>query len=1135
MWEILRGLRARAEARRKAQGLAFSQAEVELALKASSTLPGARAFSRKRISDWAPRDAAAFKLPQSASDDKVMALATLWASWAREPTPGRELRHLLEKARDEKVRERRTPLEEQAGAAETVSRLTAEQLEVHAASLPTPQDRTLPTLSPYLLRELDDVLRDRLREAITGGPSALLVLTGESSTGKTRALYEAVSELAPDRPLLRPSTARDLLSLMTDGTVRPGTVLWLNEFQRILYGSEGEQAAAELRLFLDRQQGVAAVATLWQNPYWNELTAQGKPRDPYPHARALLIGAHTHRIRVPAELSHEERTQWRELAVHHGDDRLEYAEQAGALDGRIVQHLSGGPELLDAYLSGPKDHFTRHEHALITAALDAHRLGHTSPLPTVLLAEAADGSLAPHHRAARKDWATPVLDALTSGERPDGTRADIRCTLAPLRARRDTAGAPPLYEPTDYLRQHIPSVRADEAGSAALWEALCRHTTNIADLERLQDAAWKRGLFRYAVDLDRRAAIAGSGKALIRILERTATHPDASRIAHWATAQICLSQAQHVDQLFDKLSAAEAQEAIDTLARRLIVRTDPADAKAVGSLAMHLSDKGVSPEVIQALLSSLMCHVDQLCPGALALALPDLRRVSTEGVFRSLAQRTADDLDPADTRAAAALIRSLDAADTYDILEAFATRIVAEAPRIDPNKLPSLMAVLWRTGVKGAVHSLIALDPAIRVRLNDAATVLCLLEVLRAAGADDSVRTLLNRAPARHVDLVPGPDYLESAVCGLLAAFQEAKAMSEFAVLADRAAAAMSVDDPGIVTTLLELLRSAGNEEALSTLLRRDLVGQVWYDDPQEIRPLLTALRSAGATELFEALAKQLVDDVDLRVFDFIKEVAEVLLAVGAGRAVDCLVTRSMAETGTGNGLLSVLALSEVGAQEAARRLALHHVTETDSTELDEVSLLAWYCHTAHAPDAVRKLLDQGLADRADVGFSREPDAHAMLVEVSDAIGCAEAAHAFADRAAAGIDLGNTMGIAHLLKAMTAAGLSSASDVLIRRAATGASLGHINSVANLLEALMEAGAHDAIQDLLLREPATQVDLDWGTSACEALLSALRKAGSPQAEDFARRARAAGGLSVDSLSPYGLETDGRPSAPWSWDW
>ncbi|MEU3741233.1 helix-turn-helix transcriptional regulator [Streptomyces sp. NPDC032198] len=1028
--------------------------------------------------------------------------------------------------------------------AESLSDLTAEQLEVHEAPLPKPRRPTPPTLSPYLSRELDGELRDRLRKALSGGSSALLVLTGESSTGKTRALYEAVRELAPEQPLLRPATARDLLSLLADGAVRPGTLLWLNEFQRILYDTEGEAAAAQLRLFLDRHPGVAAVATLWQNPHWQTLTRQGKPRDPYPHARALLIGAHAYRIRVPAELSPEERDQWRDLAESHGDVRLIYAEQAGARDGRLVQHLSGGPELLDAYLSGPGDHFTRHEHALITAALDAHRFGHTSPLPVALLAQAADGTLDPHHRAPSADWAAPLLDALADGERPDGTRTDIRCTLTPLRARRDAAGAPPLYEPTDYLRQHIPRVRADQAGSAALWEALCRHTTSIADLALLQDAAWQRGLFRYAIDLDRRAAQAGSPEALVRVLERTATHPDAHRIARWAAAQAGLYDSQHVERVWNLLAAAQDQEALDVLARRLVARTDPADVSAGARLAALLTGKGdkaatgaqgASPDVVQALLNSLRSHAARIGPRDLALALPPLRRVCSEDSFRSSARRAADEVDPADTWAAVSLIRSLRAAEAHDLLDIFATRITTEASRLGPDEIPYLMEELWYAGAEGAVRSLLALDVAARIGLTDAATVRCLLGVLRLAGDDDGLRTLLSRGPARHVGLMPGPvDDVERDVCELLGAFRESGAMDEFAVLADRAAAELELADPVTVTTLLELLISAESEEALASLLRRDVPGHVWYEDPQEIQPLLVALRRAGAVDVFDAMAMKLVDDLDLHVSEFIEGVVEVLLSVGADRAIDGLVTRAEANVGTGHGLLAVLALSEAGAHDAARRLAMHHVTHTTSTDLDDVSILAWYCHAAHAPDAIRALLDQGRVGRVVVGIYTDLEPHETLLDVLVSAGADEAARVFADRAAVGIDLRDTIGIAALLKVMNAAGLSGPRDVLVRRAVAGANLGHMNSVSKLLEAFMALEDEEALQGLLRRAPASQVDLNWATSDCgKELLANLRKADSPEADEFARRARAAGCLPAEPLLPYGADPDGRASAPWAW--
>ncbi|MDR3083166.1 MAG: alpha/beta hydrolase, partial [Streptomyces sp.] len=284
-------------------------------------------------------------------------------------------------------------------------------LEVHPAALPGADAGTAqhPPLTPYLTRSHDGLLRQVLAPALAGGPSVLAMLTGESSTGKTRANYEAILELAPARPLFRPATADDLLALVADGRITAGTVLWLNESQRFLHGSAGARAAAALRGLLERQSGIAAVGTLWQDPYWDELTRQGVPEDPNGQARALLTGPHTRRITVAAELSDDDRTDWEALARQHSDGRLSHALAAGASDGRVVQHLSGGPELLAAYLDGPGHFFTHAEHAVLTAALDARRLGHKSPLPAVLLADAADGTLPARHCAAEPAWTQHAL------------------------------------------------------------------------------------------------------------------------------------------------------------------------------------------------------------------------------------------------------------------------------------------------------------------------------------------------------------------------------------------------------------------------------------------------------------------------------------------------------------------------------------------------------------------------------------------------------------------------------------------------------------------------------------------------------------------------------------------------------
>ncbi|WP_405803554.1 hypothetical protein OG729_00665 [Streptomyces sp. NBC_00210] len=457
----LRGLRERAETARREKNASYSQNTVQAHVQASGR-PGVERFRGKRISDWAPQDPDGFKVPQADSVDLVVALVALWSKWTGEAVDEWWWREQLELARTEQAQERpgqSSPENEPDGgrSLETLTTVGAAALEVHQAVLPATgasPGPTLPTLTPYLLRAHDSELRTALGPPLAGGPSVLAVLTGDSSTGKTRALYEALLALAPDRPLLRPHSAEDLLGLLRANQVTAGVVLWLNETQRFLYGQDSERTAAEVLRLLEHRPGVAAVGTLWNEPYWADLTRHGVPGDPHSHARALLTGPATRRIPVDSDLSNQDQTRWRELARRREDRRLADALDPGAPDGRVVQHLSGGPELLAAYLHGPGAHFPPVEHALLTAALDARRLGHRTPLPADLLADAADGALTKRHRTGDPAWADLALGALSTGKRLDGSRTDIRHTLTALTALRTRSGTPPHYEPADYLDQH---------------------------------------------------------------------------------------------------------------------------------------------------------------------------------------------------------------------------------------------------------------------------------------------------------------------------------------------------------------------------------------------------------------------------------------------------------------------------------------------------------------------------------------------------------------------------------------------------------------------------------------------------------------------------------------------------------
>ena len=195
---------------------------------------------------------------------------------------------------------------------------------------------------------------------------------------------------------------------------------------------------------------VAAVGAMWTRPYWGKFTSQARFPDTYAAARHLLTGFRTTRVSVPDKLDEEQLKHFAALA--DGDKRVSAALAAGKADGRVVQHLTGGPELLGGFQD---DLFTPLEKALIMTAVDARRLGHTGPLPAGLLTAAADAYLRPQDRPDQPAVLQAALHGLAAGHRANGTRTDVRRTVRVLTALRERTGAPPRYELDHYLQQHI--------------------------------------------------------------------------------------------------------------------------------------------------------------------------------------------------------------------------------------------------------------------------------------------------------------------------------------------------------------------------------------------------------------------------------------------------------------------------------------------------------------------------------------------------------------------------------------------------------------------------------------------------------------------------------------------------------
>ena len=347
----------------------------------------------------------------------------------------------------------------------------------------------LPVLPPYVERDHDTELRASLR---TGRRNQLILITGGSSVGKTRACYEAVRTTELRRwPVHYPLTADELLEQLTDG-IAPGSIMWLTETQRYLSSVRGREVAVALRHLLaapgrgETESRVVVIGSMWSRPYWQRLTRHPQPGedDDYPEIRDLLT---QFCLRIEAaedfsDLRDEQQAQLDDYAAQ--DPRLGMARHAGGLRIRLTQQLAGGPLLLERYAE--LEQTEPIAHALLTAAMDARRIGYQSPLTASILAGAMPGYLSREQLVTSANWFAEATASAT--EVLHGVRA-----LTPIRTDGLIGGAD-AFVLHDYLAQHALGHRRRVPIPASLWNAVVEHADDVHDLAPLADQAERRAL-----------------------------------------------------------------------------------------------------------------------------------------------------------------------------------------------------------------------------------------------------------------------------------------------------------------------------------------------------------------------------------------------------------------------------------------------------------------------------------------------------------------------------------------------------------------------------------------------------------------------------------------------------------------
>jgi hypothetical protein len=146
---------------------------------------------------------------------------------------------------------------------------------------------------------------------------------------------------------------------------------------------------------------------------------------------------------------------------------------------------------------------------VVTAAVEARRLGVRGPLPLAFLEHAALGYLSPDHRRKldRQTWFT---DALAWARAPV---KDVVSCLQGVLAPDGIGEAAGLVDLSDIIEQQIAPERWGIKPPAALWQAAQSDLTDGSDLEALALQAFAFARFRIARDLYVAALDRGSASA----------------------------------------------------------------------------------------------------------------------------------------------------------------------------------------------------------------------------------------------------------------------------------------------------------------------------------------------------------------------------------------------------------------------------------------------------------------------------------------------------------------------------------------------------------------------------------------------------------------------------------------------
>lgn len=296
-------------------------------------------------------------------------------------------------------------------------------LGVHPAAADTTGN-----VPPYVRRDFQQTLDTALSE------SRFVLLSGESTAGKSRAAYEAMHRLLPDHLLVAPAGRESIRTIVDVVLEHRRCVVWLDDIERFI-GNPGLTAADVTRMTESGALLLGTIRIAEQERFGarHEAELGAAQRDSWRTAREVL--------RLATEIP---------VSRHWTDSELDNARRATD-DRRIrsaltmtdrfglAELLADGPELANDWHAAWRPGGHPRGAALVAAAVACRMATIYEPVPIDLL-----GRLAEHYLTARGGPALrpePLADALAWATKPARAASSL---LLP-------AAEPDHYLAFDYL------------------------------------------------------------------------------------------------------------------------------------------------------------------------------------------------------------------------------------------------------------------------------------------------------------------------------------------------------------------------------------------------------------------------------------------------------------------------------------------------------------------------------------------------------------------------------------------------------------------------------------------------------------------------------------------------------------